>query len=32
MGGGVAPTKETKTVVVLGVAYGGKFSSKILFM
>ncbi|KAG2002423.1 Fer8 [Coprinopsis cinerea AmutBmut pab1-1] len=30
MGGGVAPTSETKTVVVLGVAYGGTRAAQIL--
>ncbi|TEB25768.1 FAD/NAD(P)-binding domain-containing protein [Coprinellus micaceus] len=30
MGGGVAPTKHTKTVVVLGVAYGGTKGTQML--
>ncbi|KAJ2920509.1 hypothetical protein H1R20_g16586, partial [Candolleomyces eurysporus] len=30
MGGGVAPTEETKTVVVLGAAYGGAKAAQVL--
>ncbi|KAJ3497804.1 hypothetical protein NLJ89_g10300 [Agrocybe chaxingu] len=30
MGGGMAPTKDTKTVVVLGAAYGGSHAGQIL--
>jgi len=28
MGGGIAPTKDTKTVVVLGGAYGGMLRAR----
>ncbi|CAA7264541.1 unnamed protein product [Cyclocybe aegerita] len=30
MGGGMAPTKDTKTVVVLGAAYGGAHAGQVL--
>jgi len=32
MGGGVAPTKDTKTVIVLGAPYGGELHSLCLLI
>lgn len=29
MGGGIAPNKHTKTVVVLGASYGGRFHTSL---
>lgn len=32
MGGGAAPTEDTKTVIVLGAAYGGELHSHCLLI